>query len=182
ISGTTLPALTPASNPVVNPINNRIDGAATGQGNILYDDAGNLTRDVGGHTYQYDAEGKMVSYDGGVTSAGGASYSYDAAGQRVKKVVGGAVPTTTVFVYDINGQLMAEYADSSPSGSGTSFVTSDTLGSPRVITGSNQQIKGRHDYLPFGEELLAGAGSRTPQQNFGADNLRQKFTSKERDL
>ena len=40
----------------------------------------------------------------------------------------------------------------------------------------------RHDYLPFGEELLAGAGGRTPQQGYSAnDNVRQKFTHKERD-
>jgi RHS repeat-associated protein len=40
----------------------------------------------------------------------------------------------------------------------------------------------RHDYLPFGEELSAGAGGRTATQGYGAaDNIRQKFTKKERD-
>ena len=183
IAGTTLPAtLTGANNPIINPNNNRIDSAAAGQGNILYDNAGNLTREVGGHTYQYDGEDKMVKYDGGASSGGGATYTYDGDGRRVKKVVGGSPIVTTVFVYDINGQLIAEYSDSAPSGAGTSFITSDTLGSPRVITNASQQIKGRHDYLPFGEELFTGTGGRTSQQNFGADNLRQKFTSKERDI
>jgi len=56
------------------------------------------------------------------------------------------------------------------------------LGSPRVITSTNQEVRGRHDYLPFGEELFAGTGARNSQQNYGADNLRQKFTGKERDL
>ncbi|HEU4932648.1 MAG TPA: HNH/ENDO VII family nuclease [Pyrinomonadaceae bacterium] len=184
LSGTTLPAaLTPSNNPIINPNNNRIDVAATGQTNVSYDDAGNLTREFGGHTYQYDAENKMVSYDGGATGSGGASYSYDGNGNRVQKVVGGSAPLTTIFVYDIiDSQLIAEYSDSGSTTNGTSYVTSDVLGSPRVITGSAQEIKGRHDYLPFGEELVAGNGGRTPQQNYGADNLRKKFTQKERDI
>jgi RHS repeat-associated protein len=41
----------------------------------------------------------------------------------------------------------------------------------------------RHDYLPFGEELFAGAGSRTVAQGYAAnDGVRQQFTSKERDV
>lgn len=182
IAGTTLPAaLTPANNPIISTNNNRIDAAVTGQTNVSYDNAGNLTREVGGHTYQYDAENKMVTYDGGATSNGGASYSYDGNGQRVKKVLGGSLQVTSVFVYDITGQLIAEYSDSGAVSNGTSYLTSDTLGTPRVITGTAQQVKGRHDYLPFGDELVAGTGGRTTDQKYGADNLRQKFTQKERD-
>jgi RHS repeat-associated protein len=41
----------------------------------------------------------------------------------------------------------------------------------------------RHDYLPFGEELFAGAGSRTVAQGYAAnDGVRQQFTAKERDI
>src|SRR5216684_2925264 len=40
----------------------------------------------------------------------------------------------------------------------------------------------RHDYLPFGEELFAGTGGRTTAQGYtSSDNVRQKFTQKERD-
>src|SRR5712692_5407306 len=40
----------------------------------------------------------------------------------------------------------------------------------------------RHDYLPFGEELFAGTGGRTPQQGYSAsDGVRFQFTDKERD-
>ncbi|MCA1600085.1 MAG: RHS repeat-associated core domain-containing protein, partial [Acidobacteria bacterium] len=35
--------------------------------------------------------------------------------------------------------------------------------------------------LPFGEELFAGTGGRTTAQGYVGDNVRQKFTSKERD-
>jgi RHS repeat-associated protein len=48
-------------------------------------------------------------------------------------------------------------------------------------TGSLAGIK-RHDYLPFGEELYANTGGRTITQGYNAvGNVRQKFTSKERD-
>src|SRR5215213_4890034 len=40
----------------------------------------------------------------------------------------------------------------------------------------------RHDYLPFGEELQAGTGGRATSQGYVADNVRQKFTQKERDV
>jgi RHS repeat-associated protein len=41
----------------------------------------------------------------------------------------------------------------------------------------------RHDYLPFGEELSALSGLRTPALGYsGGDGVRQQFTSKERDL
>src|SRR5882672_10443507 len=40
----------------------------------------------------------------------------------------------------------------------------------------------RHDYLPFGEELAANQGLRTPTLGYGAaDGVRQKVTLKERD-
>src|SRR5207253_925234 len=48
-------------------------------------------------------------------------------------------------------------------------------------TGTLAGIK-RHDYMPFGEELFANQGGRTTTQGYSvADNVRQKFTSKERD-
>jgi RHS repeat-associated protein len=40
----------------------------------------------------------------------------------------------------------------------------------------------RHDYLPFGEELLAGTGGRTTGQGYAGDNVRQQFTGYERDV
>jgi RHS repeat-associated protein len=61
----------------------------------------------------------------------------------------------------------------------------DHLGTPRIIldqTGSFANVK-RHDYLPFGEELPAYTGGRTTPMGYVAgDNVRQQFTSKERDV
>jgi RHS repeat-associated protein len=39
----------------------------------------------------------------------------------------------------------------------------------------------RHDFLPFGEELVAGVGIRSAALGYGVDSTRQKFTGKERD-
>jgi RHS repeat-associated protein len=64
------------------------------------------------------------------------------------------------------------------------WIVTDQLGTPRMIfdqTGSLANVS-RHDYLPFGEELFAGTGGRTPQQGYGAgDGVRQHFTGYERD-
>jgi RHS repeat-associated protein len=80
------------------------------------------------------------------------------------------------------------------------WLVTDQLGTPRMIfdqTGdltvldqNGNYVRGviRHDYLPFGEELfggppeLPGAGGRTTTMGYtSSDDVRQKFTSKERD-
>jgi RHS repeat-associated protein len=95
----------------------------------------------------------------------------------VKKAVG---ITSTIFVYDAQGQMVAEYGNQT-GGSGTSYLTADNLGTPRVITDENGVLKARHDYLPFGEELLGEVGGRTIGQGYVSDNASQKFTGKIRD-
>jgi len=64
------------------------------------------------------------------------------------------------------------------------WLVTDHLGTPRIIadlSGSLASIK-RHDYLPFGEELLAGTGGRTMAQGYSQpDGVRQQFTGYERD-
>ena len=71
----------------------------------------------------------------------------------------------------------------SAGGEKVQWLVSDHLGSPRIVldqTGSLANTK-RHDYLPFGEELFAGAGGRTAAQGYSGDGVRQQFTQKERD-
>ncbi len=64
------------------------------------------------------------------------------------------------------------------------WLVTDQLGTPRLVfdkTGALATVK-RHDYLPFGEELSTGQGTRTTTLGYGAaDGVRQKFTSQERD-
>jgi YD repeat-containing protein len=164
-AGTTLPAqLDAGNNPTVSTSNNRIASAG-----YTYDPAGNLLCDPShpcsqapGFTpyYAYDAENRM-------TAAGGSSYFYDGDGRRVKKAVGGV---TTVFVYDAAGRLAAEYGGAQPQAGGTSYITQDSLGSTRVVTGQDQGVRGRYDYLPFGEEAYAG------RVGYGGEDIRQRFT------
>jgi RHS repeat-associated protein len=64
------------------------------------------------------------------------------------------------------------------------WMIADQLGTPRMIVDASGTLSGvsRHDYLPFGEELFAGTGSRSSSLGYtNADGARQKFTQKERD-
>ena len=70
-------------------------------------------------------------------------------------------------------------------GSKINWLVSDHLGTLRMIidqTGTLANVK-RHDYLPFGEELIAPIGGRSTALGYaGVDGVRQQFTSKERDV
>jgi RHS repeat-associated protein len=64
------------------------------------------------------------------------------------------------------------------------WLITDHLGTPRLIADLSGSLSGmtRHDYLPFGEELIAGIGGRTQTQGYsGNDAISQKFTGKIRD-
>src|SRR5215471_3949977 len=118
--------------------------------------SGNLTNDGHGASYTaYDAENYMTACTvSGISS----SYAYDGNERRVMKTVGTAAPT--IFVYDVGGKLVAEYAGQATNG-GTSYLTTDHLGSTRVVTDSSAATVARHDYLPIGTEIQAGLGGRT---------------------
>ncbi len=176
-------ALTPPSLGAFDSATNRIKPAVmTG---FSYDTAGSVTSDP--HTPAngiiYDAENRQTSYT--KTGVGTTSYSYDGDGHRVKKT--DPSNNTTIFVYNVVGQLIAEYTSGPPSGNGTSYLTSDHLGSTRVVTSAadingNVTVKARYDYLPFGEEIGSDRGSRALVTGYGAaEGTRQKFTQKERD-
>jgi RHS repeat-associated protein len=141
----------------------------------IYDNAGNQTTDAATSGFTYDAENRQISSTVGGTYV---TYNYDGDGRRVKKVVG---TSTTIFVYNAGGQLIAEYTSPDTiSNNGLSYLTSDHLGSTRVVTDINGFVKSRHDYLPFGEEI--GTDHLPTGLSYGAtDGERQKFTGKERD-
>jgi len=87
-----------------------------------------------------------------------------------------------VFVYNVAGQLIAEYTSGTPAAGDTSYLTTDHLGSTRLVTDSGGNVKARYDYLPFGEEIGANIGSRSTVVGYGGtDSTKQKFTQKERD-
>jgi RHS repeat-associated protein len=141
-----------------------------------YDGRGNQTG-IDGNSYAYDGENRLATVNG-VNN-----YEYDGDGRRVRKTAGGV---TTTYVYDAMGQMAAEYGtEAVTAGCSPCYVTTDHLGSTRLLTNASGNMVERHDYMPFGEELFAGYGNRTTEQGFPASPLTNKadmlFTGKERD-
>jgi RHS repeat-associated protein len=162
-----LPAsFTPTANTNFNSSNQLIVQSST------YDGAGNL-KTIGGYVFTYDAENRQT---GATVNSAANTYSYDGEGRRVQLVSGGV---TTVYVYDAKGELAAEYSTVPPGPAATLYMTGDHLGSTRVTSNATGAAMGYHDYLPFGDEVPSTVGGRGSL--YGAPELTQKFTGKERD-
>jgi RHS repeat-associated protein len=174
----------PTMNPTISTSTNRITEAG-----YSFDAAGNLLCDSQHPCdtapsptpyFVYDAENRMVRTAGGA-QAGGSEYVYDGDGKRVKKTSGSEV---TVFVYNAAGMLVAEYGGAQSQTGGVSYLTQDTLGSTRMVSGQNGEVKSRHDYLPFGEEINGINLPNSGREGFTGYNygtVRQKFTGYEKD-
>jgi RHS repeat-associated protein len=131
--------------------------------NYTYDAAGNVTND-GAHSYQYDAENRLVSVDSGAT----AQYWYDHLNRRIVKLIGGSqtdclwdgsqlieehdgnasYPGATLarYVY-AKGRMVAKLA-----GGVTSYFLSDRL-SVRLMLDAGGNVIGHQGHLPFGEDF-----------------------------
>jgi RHS repeat-associated protein len=178
-------------NPEINPANNRLSSPGW-----QYDVAGNTIRDAENRRFAYDGENKQVKVETvdahGNPIATIGQYFYDGDGRRVKKIVP-STGETTVFVYDASNKLVAEYSTivEPQSTAKVSYLTTDHLGSPRITTDQNGAVISRRDFAPYGEELgvdiplpvgANGQPVRTTAQGYvGADSIRQKFTSYDRD-
>lgn len=186
IGGTQLP-INNQTRPTVDPATNRFEA---GQG-YLYDFNGNIVQDAWNLGFAYNGDDKQsVVRDLTIPTNSGnpdanviGRYFYDGEGARVKKVTN---TETTVFVYDGFGALAAEYSTVAPPvNPTTSYLTTDLLGSPRVITDRQGNVISRRDFMPFGEEIGAGIGGRTEARKYsltGSDNVRQRFTGYEKDI
>ncbi len=165
---------------------------------MTYDLAGNVITDTG-NAREYDAENRMKkAWGGGQWNY----YVYDSDGKRVRRVVGSV---ETWQVYGLEGELIAEYPVNGTAATPQKeygyrngqmlivggcdlarWIVADHLGTPRMEidpSGSLATMR-RHDYLPFGEELLVGMGNssiRTAGMGYQADCVRQQFIGKERD-
>lgn len=53
---------------------------------LLYDDAGNLTKDTNGYTYRYDYENRLTLVKKTNDSVDVAKFDYDALGRRILKI------------------------------------------------------------------------------------------------
>ncbi len=179
-------ALTPQSTADIAAATNRLAGTK-GVNTVAYDAAGNLKADWAANAFKYDGDNRLVAFDHPTGTDSDTAYAYDGEGRRVRKVVGGSSGVTTTYVYNVGGQLVAEFGGTAEEQPGTRYLTPDHLGSTRVVTGEDQSILSRHDYLPFGEEIGAALGNRdqasgvTGYTASRADGPAQKFTGKERD-
>ncbi len=142
---------TAVCNPDINAQNNNRFSSAQG---YSYDQNGNITQDAQGQRFVYDAENHQKEFfaTGNGTSTPDAVYSYDGGGRRVKKT---SNTETTVFVYNASGQLVAEYSTALATTPQVSYLTTDNLGSPRVVTDKNGTVLDRKDYSAFGEESVS---------------------------
>ena len=147
-------------------------------GNIVipanwYDGAGNLTQTDAGHSYQWDAEGRLKSVDNG--SNGGAVLVYNALGQRVDQS-GSGVHYHNLFhangeelgdwwpayndwgnaYFNLNGRPIAKYVGTVDPW--TIFMHTNALGSTTMVTD------------PTGAVSRAGAGWRRHRFLMSANN------------
>jgi RHS repeat-associated protein len=183
----TLGSCTTMCNPTFSSTTNRITSSG-----YTFDTSGNITANPSSRSFVYDAENKQTP----VTSGGGTlgTYYYDGDGDRVKKT---SASDSTVLVYDAAGQLIEEYPTSAlttvatayvyagsrllstETSSGTTYLTADHLGSPRINTDGGGNVVARHDYMPFGEDIATS--QRTSGVGYISDSVRQKFTGYEHD-
>jgi RHS repeat-associated protein len=161
--------------------------------NYAYDAAGNVTND-GVHTYQYDAENRLVCVDSGAT----AQYRYDHQNRRVSKIIGsswthyvwqgwqviGEHDAATAYTTNPTYQMSSARLDYVYSGSRriysrerassggswtTKYYLSDRL-STRLVLDTSGNVLGRQGHLPYGEDF---GESGTPDKH--------RFTTYERD-
>jgi RHS repeat-associated protein len=97
------------------------------------------------------------------------------------------LPIKAIHIQELRNRVLAAWSNGSALQ--VNWLVTDQLGTPRIIidkSGALASLK-RHDYLPFGEELTT-QGLRNTMPGYASypgdagDNVRQKFTSKERDI
>ena len=151
-----------------NPANNQLTEAAPKSYN--YDANGNMVTD-GTSTFTYDGLNRLVKVE--KQDATVATYGYDSSNRRIRKTVGA---TTTHYLYDLNNQLIAEtlvdgtvlreyiYLDGEPlalkeyqTNPGTYYFISDHLGTPQQLVTASGAIVWQAAYLPFGQAQIKTA-------------------------
>jgi len=149
--------------------------------NTTYDESGNVITDnkFRNLSYRYDANGRQIwtQNSNGVGSENKAVY--DAGGNRVATQVNGQ---WRYSVYDVNGNLAAEYGQQQITTEKIRYYLQDHQASTRVVMNQTATVISRTDYQAFGEEIGAGVGKRTTSQGYSqTDNNRQRYAMTERD-
>ncbi|ACM22012.1 RHS repeat protein [Geotalea daltonii FRC-32] len=154
-----------------------ITGATTSS--FAYDANGNTVTD-NATTYTYNQNQRLIRAAAIQTG----DYAYNASGERVKKTT---VGTTTHFVYDRAGSLLIEnasdglteyvYLNGEPvakiDATGTSYIHTDHLGTPQMMTDASGAKVWAIEARPFGDNAaITGAGMlnlRFPGQYFDTE-------------
>jgi RHS repeat-associated protein len=137
-------------------------------GSTVYDADGDIIQDAQ-HTYSYDAEGNLLSVDGGKT----ASYVYDALNQRVQVNVPGAATPVMEFTYDVAGRRVTTWDANANFGiqgqewwgntpiayrgakGNTYFEQADWEGTQRILTDYAGNLLSQYKSNPFGDGYSA---------------------------
>ncbi len=151
--------------PAIDAANNRFTTAS----GFTYDLSGNVVTDNLGRTFNYDGENKQKLVKDSQNNFVG-EYFYNGDGLRIKKIT---ASETTIFVYDASNKLVAEYSTQLEQTPQVSYLTTDNLGSTRIITNQNGEVINRRDFKPFGEEIA--------RSQYGQDNIDDKFATYKRD-
>ena len=146
---------------------NRID-EITGDAPLSFtlDAAGNVTA-MGDRTLVYNQHHRLVRVEEGTEVLG--EYTYNGLGQRVVKEVDGQ---STIFLYDMNGKLVAEadatgtitteylymgkirMAKADVATGNLFFYLNDRLGTPQMMTDETNTVVWEAMYKPFGEATI----------------------------
>ncbi|MEE9326713.1 MAG: RHS repeat-associated core domain-containing protein [Cocleimonas sp.] len=139
---------------------------------VQLDTIGNTLADGQGRTFEYNPAGQLwKTYQGTVLKA---TYTYNSQGQRVQKTEHLTTgDQTTLYFYDLTGQLISEYTNGQPSrdyvwldsrplaqvnlaanGSveKTTYLTTDYLTTPRIGTDEQQNIIWRWESDAYGQD------------------------------
>ncbi len=153
--------LTPIEETDISKANNKFTIGTT------YDDSSAVISDnkFRQMNFDYDANGRMVKATKANTPD--AFSVYDGSGMRVAERVN---DVWRFLVYDLAGNVVAEYGGLTPSDEGgIKYLLTDWQGSTRAILSNSGFVQARMDYQAFGEGIGANVGLRTTTQGFGAN-------------
>jgi RHS repeat-associated protein len=167
------------------PNRNRFDDSQ----NYSYDHNGSITQNAAGERFHYDAENHQKEFFVATnnTSNPDATYVYDGDGKRIKKV---SSTGTTIFIYDASSKLVAEYSpepdeiavEGEPHVYRVNYMTTDHLGSPRIVTDQDGAVVSRKDFGAFGDPVYSAQRVSGPEGNgYDIPEIRQDYTGHQKD-
>jgi RHS repeat-associated protein len=160
-------------------VNNLNEYTQAGANSYQYDADGNLISG-GGWTYTYDDDNWLVS---AASATDTWSYQYDGLGNRISTTHNGTVTQylndpsgfgNVEAEFDGNGHLVGHYTygldlvSSVPAGGSVAYYHFDAAGNTAQVTNTSGSVVDSYTYLPFGEKL-SSTGSLTNPFTFAGE-------------